>query len=96
MSLPVALRQRIQASEPPANHAEHAKRASSPNFVTIPNSTSSWASTRGLSLLGPGPDRPPLAWAGVRHQFTEDDVVVKEGTKVESGEFGLWDGLYGV
>ncbi|WVQ80742.1 hypothetical protein IAT38_002847 [Cryptococcus sp. DSM 104549] len=38
---------------------------SSSGWVTT---SSSWTSVRGMSAAGGGPDRPKLAWAGVRHQ----------------------------
>ncbi|WWC94207.1 hypothetical protein V866_001047 [Kwoniella sp. B9012] len=50
----------------------------------ITTNTSSWASTRGLSGTI-GPDRPPLAWAGVRHQLREDNELVEVDDRGSGG-----------
>ncbi|WVW83973.1 hypothetical protein I302_105996 [Kwoniella bestiolae CBS 10118] len=51
----------------------------------ITTNASSWASTRGLSGTI-GPDRPPLAWVGVRHQVREEGEIRGVGGVVGEDE----------
>ena len=68
-SVAAATRQRILSSNLTRSYGTNPSEPSS-GYITV---TSSWASTHGLSSLGLGPDRPPLAWVGVRHQVNDQD-----------------------
>lgn len=65
-SVPPLTRQRIQS----APTAQAVQSNPSSGYLTV---STSWTTTLGYSS---GPDQPPMAWSGVRHQVQED---VKEG-----------------
>jgi hypothetical protein len=70
-SFPAGTRQRISTStlNRPGNRPIEMQSSKSSGFVTM---STSWASTRAMSSVEIGPDRPPLAWAGLRHQIHQE------------------------